>query len=78
MFPAGFYDIRPGHNKKTGNDLFCRESNILFGIPQWQQGCNNLQNVVELYNHFLFAVKDFFSAMVLILIVDHNFILIFS
>ena len=34
MFPAGFYDIHPVHIKRHGTDLFGRESNILFGIPQ--------------------------------------------
>ena len=64
--------------KRHGADLFSQESNILFGIPQEQQRCSNLQNVVELYNHFLFVAKNFFSVTVLILIVDQNFILIFS
>ena len=78
MFPAGFYDIHPGPEKRHGTDLFSRKSNILFGIPQKQQGCNNLQNAVELYNHLLLVVKNFFSVMVLILVADQNFILIFS
>ena len=30
MFPDGFNDIHPGHNKH-GNDLFSQEKNILFG-----------------------------------------------
>ena len=74
MFPAGFYDVIKMHR----NDMFSRESNILFCIPPLQQGCNNLKNIVKLYNHFLIVIKDFFSVMVLILIVPPNFILIFS
>ena len=29
------------------------------------KGCNNLQNVVKHYNHFLFVVKNFYCDMVL-------------
>ena len=44
-----------------------KKNNIILGTPQYtkQQGSNSLQNVVKLYNHFLFVVKNFYSVMVL-------------
>ena len=65
LFPAGFSEIHPGHNKTWEKSVQPRKV-ILFGIPLMQQGSNNLQNVVKLYNHFLFAVKTFYTVMVLI------------
>ena len=50
--------------KQHETNLSAEKSNILFGIPQL---CSNkLQNLVKLYNHFLFVVKNFYSVMVLI------------
>ena len=69
MFPIGSYDIRPGHKWHETN-LFSRESNILHGIPQWQQGCKILQNVVETHNHFIFVAKNFYCHGFNMLIVD--------
>ena len=50
--------------KQHETNLSAEKSNILFSIPQLCS--NNLQNLVKLYNHFLFVVKNFYSVMVLI------------
>ena len=54
--------------KQHKTNLSAEKINILFGIPQYieQYGYNNLQNVIKLYNHFLFLVKNIYSVMVLI------------
>ena len=53
--------------KQHEANLSAEKSNILFGIPQYiKQGCNNLQNLVKLYIHFLFVVKNFYSGMLLV------------
>ena len=42
---------------------------MLFSITQkikQYQRSNNLQNLVKIYNRFLFVVKNFYSVMVLI------------
>ena len=47
--------------KQHETNLSAEKSNILFGIPQYikQQRCKNLKNLVKLYNHILFVIKNF-------------------
>ena len=54
--------------KQHETNLPAEKINLLFGIPQYikQKGYNNLQNVIKLYNYFLFLLKNFYSVMVLI------------
>ena len=56
----------------------CKQTSNLHGISQQQQGCDILQNVVELYNHFIFVATISTCHGFDMLITDPSFILIIS
>ena len=66
LFPAGFSDTHPGHNK-TVWDLSAHPKKVMYWYPTVDKTITRVQKltIVKIHNHFLFIVKNFYCVMVL-------------